>query len=227
MSAEWFSKLREYDSLGKMKSSHLKTIREEQERLAKLDLKRQEQLAAITELKTEHLTLQQSYFEAEKKMNTCEEQASRLKDVGGDQEKIGKLKLEAAVLENTLFEMLERTEEIQISIEEKKTFLTGLEKTYQEIKDEVALEITENQKNVDQASLRIKLIEEELPAEFRSVLERTLKKNLAVGSFTRVDNGSCFFCRAKISRSEESEIDMQKQLKVCHQCSRIFLPYGN
>jgi len=225
--AEYFSKLKEYDSLGKMKNSYLKVAKEQQERLGKLDLKRQEQLEEIANLKNEHSKLQQAYFEAEKKMNTCEEQASRLRDLGGDQEKISKFKVEAAVLENSLFEMIDRTEEIQKTIDEKKTFLAGLEKTYLEISDEVSSEILENQKNIDQASLRIKLIEEELPTDFRNVLERTLKKNLAIGSFTRVDNGSCFFCRAKISRTEESEIDMQKQLKVCNQCSRIFLPYGN
>ena len=210
-----------------MRGSYLKSIQEQQERLTKLELRRQEQLREITEFKNEHSELQQSYFEAEKKMNTCEEQASRLKDVGGDQEKIANFKTEAAALENTLFEMIERTEEIQNTVDEKKTFLAGLEKTYQEIKDEVASEITENQKSIDQATLRIKLIEAELPPDFRGVLERTLKKNLAIGSFTRVDNGSCFFCRAKISRTDESEIDLQKQLKVCNQCSRIFLPYGN
>jgi predicted nucleic acid-binding Zn-ribbon protein len=53
-----------------------------------------------------------------------------------------------------------------------------------------------------------------------------MAKNLAHGPFTRIDQGSCFLCRYKISRVEESEIDMQKALKICPQCSRIFLPYG-
>ena len=105
-------------------------------------------------------------------------------------------------------------------------FLSGLEKTYLEIEVEVKAEISEHQKGIEQSQMRMKLIEEELPADFRSTLERTLKKNLAVGSFTRIDQGSCFFCRYKISRTEESEIDMQKNLKVCPQCTRIFLPYG-
>ncbi len=227
MSAEWFFKLKEFDSLGKMRINHLKVIQEQEQRLTKLNIRRQEQLDEANGLRSELLSVQQNYFEAEKKMNTCEEQASRLKAVGGDEAKIANFQKEATALEDSLFALLERTEAIHLELEDKKTFLIGLEKTYLEIQTEVNEEIQENQKGVSQADLRMKLILEELPSGFRETLERTLKKNLAVGSFTRIDNGSCFFCRYKISRTDESEIDMQQMLKVCPQCSRIFLPYGS
>jgi predicted nucleic acid-binding Zn-ribbon protein len=227
VSAEWFFKLKEFDSLGKMRINHLKVIHEQEQRLTKLNIRRQEQVDEASGLRSELLSVQQNYFETEKKMNTCEEQASRLKSVGGDEAKIASFQKEATALEDSLFALLERTEAIHLELEDKKTFLAGLEKTYQEIQNEVNEEIQENQKGVSQADLRMKLILEELPASFREALERTLKKNLAVGSFTRIDNGSCFFCRYKISRTDESEIDMQQMLKFCPQCSRIFLPYGS
>jgi len=227
VSAEWFFKLKEFDSLGKMRINHLKVIQEQEQRLTKLNIRRQDQLDEASGLRSELLSVQQNYFEAEKKMNTCEEQASRLKAVGGDEVKIANFQKEATALEDSLFALLERTEAIQQELEDKKTFLAGLEKTYQEIESEVKEEIQDNQKGVSQADLRMKLILEELPSGFKETLERTLKKNLAVGSFTRIDNGSCFFCRYKISRTDESEIDMQQMLKICPQCSRIFLPYGS
>jgi predicted nucleic acid-binding Zn-ribbon protein len=227
VSAEWFFKLKEFDSLGKMRINHLKLIQEQEQRLTKLNIRRQEQLDEASGLRSELLSVQQYYFEAEKKMNTCEEQASRLRAVGGDEAKIANFHKEATTLEDSLFALLERTETIQQELEDKKTFLAGLEKTYLEIESEVKEEIQDNQKGVSQADLRMKLILEELPSGFRDTLERTLKKNLAVGSFTRIDNGSCFFCRYKISRTDESEIDMQQMLKICPQCSRIFLPYGS
>lgn len=226
MSAEWFFKLKEFDSLGKMKNTHLKAIKEHSERLDKLNIRRQDQLSEVSELKTELLSVQQAYFETEKKLNTAEEQAQRLRDVGGDEAKIVKFVSEAQEHEAKLFEMLERTEAIQASLEEKKTFLSGLEKTFAEIEGEVKAETETEEKAIEQATMRMKLIEEELPADFRTTLERTLKKNLAVGPFTRIDQGTCFFCRYKISRTEESEIDMQKNLKTCPQCTRIFLPFG-
>lgn len=226
MSAEWFFKLKEFDSLRKMRIGHLKAIQEQEERLKNLNVKRQDQLEEASKLKSEFLSVQQTYFETEKKMNTCEEQASRLQDIGGDESKIKQLKKEAAELENQLFEFLARTEEIQAQLEDSKVFLSGLERSFKEIEIEVLAEIQTSKHEMDQTDLRIKLIEDELPSEFKAVLERTLKKNLAIGPFTRVDSGACFFCRYKITRTDESEIDMQKMLKLCPQCTRIFLPYG-
>jgi predicted nucleic acid-binding Zn-ribbon protein len=227
VSAEWFFKLKEFDSLGKMRIKHLKEIQEQQERLTKLNVKRQEQIDESSSLRSELLTVQQAYFDNEKKMNTCEEQAARLQEVGGDDKKIANFKKEAVELENSLFALLEQTESIQLSLNEKKTFLTGLEKTFKEIESEVNEEIKIHQTGITQADMRMDLIKEELPKEFQETLDRTLKKNLAVGSFTRIENGSCYFCRYKISRTDESEIDQQFKLKTCPQCSRIFLPYNS
>ena len=227
MSAEWFFKLKEFDSLGKMRINHLKAIKEQQARLESLNIKRQKKQDEVAELKNELHSLQQKYYESEKKMKSCEEQASRLKDIGGSEEKINAYIKEASVIENGLFEQLERTDGIHIELEEAKVFLKGLEKSFTEIEGEVKEEIQKHTLENSQVEMRMKLIMEELPDDFRRILESTLKKNLAVGPFTRLNNGSCFFCHWKISRVVESEIDMQRQLKICPQCSRIFLPYGS
>jgi predicted nucleic acid-binding Zn-ribbon protein len=226
VSAEWFVRLKEYDSLTKMRLSHLKAIDEQESRLKTLNVKRQEQLQLAEEAQAKLRNLQQAFYETEKKMKTSEEQAQRLRDIGGDDSKIQIFVQDAAQLEDKLFFMMDEQEKIQSEFEDAKTFLTGLEKTISEIKAEVDMEVADQKQKVVQAQMRIKLIEDELPTDFKSVLERTLKKNLALGPFTRNENGSCFFCRYKISKLDESEIDMQKQLKTCPQCSRIFLPYG-
>ena len=227
MTADWFLKLKEFDSLEKMRISHLKAIKDQEDRLQHLNVKRQEQQKVQEILKAELHSLQQAYFETEKKLKICEEQASRLKDLGGDSDKIDRYQKDAATLEDDLFAILEKIESHQESIQEKKTFLAGIENTIQEIKSEVEAEIKEHSKAIEQLELRLKLIKDELPSDFKDALERTLKKNLALGPFTRVDQGSCYFCRYKISRIDESEIDMQRALKFCPQCSRLFLPYGS
>ena len=227
MTADWFLKLKEFDSLEKMRISHLKAIKDQEDRLKHLNVKRQEQQKVQEILKAELHSLQQAYFETEKKLKICEEQASRLKDLGGDSDKIDRYQKDAATLEDDLFAILEKIESHQESIQEKKTFLAGIENTIQEIKSEVEAEIKEHSKAIEQLELRLKLIKAELPSHFKDALERTLKKNLALGPFTRVDQGSCYFCRYKISRIDESEIDMQRALKFCPQCSRLFLPYGS
>jgi predicted nucleic acid-binding Zn-ribbon protein len=227
VTADWFLKLKEFDSLEKMRISHLKAIKDQEDRLKHLNVKRQEQQKVQEILKAELHSLQQAYFETEKKLKICEEQASRLKDLGGDSDKIDRYQKDAATLEDDLFAILEKIESHQESIQEKKTFLAGIENTIQEIKSEVEAEIKEHSKAIEQLELRLKLIKDELPSDFKDALERTLKKNLALGPFTRVDQGSCYFCRYKISRIDESEIDMQRALKFCPQCSRLFLPYGS
>jgi predicted nucleic acid-binding Zn-ribbon protein len=227
VTADWFLKLKEFDSLEKMRISHLKAIQGQEERLQLLNVKRQDQQKVQEILKTELHSLQQAYFETEKKLKICEEQASRLKDLGGDSDKIDRYQKDAATLEDDLFAILEKIESHQVSMQENKTFLSGIENTIQEIKSEVEAEIKEHSKAIEQLELRLKLIKDELPPDFKEALERTLKKNLALGPFTRVDQGSCYFCRYKISRIDESEIDMQRALKFCPQCSRLFLPYGS
>ena len=227
MSADWFLKLKEFDSLEKMRISHLKGQKEQNERLLGLNIKRQDYLHAVADLQKELHTLQQEYFESEKKLKSLEEQASRLRDIGGDLEKIKHYQGEASELENALFNLLDKTEAVQMLINEKKTFLSGLDKTIQEIETEVKSENEEHSKAITQLNMRQQLIKDELPPDFKEALERTLKKNLALGPFTRVEKGSCFFCRYKISRIDESEIDMQKSIKYCPQCSRLFLPYGS
>lgn len=227
MSTEWFLKLKEYDSLSKMRNTHLKALKEQDDRLSSLNEKRHEKNLQTEKLKQELISEQQNYFETEKKLKSCEEQATRLRDIGGDENKIQQYLKEATQLEDSLFASLEKTESLQGEIEETKTFLTGIEKTIQEIQAEVNSEKETAQKAIDQLDLRLKLIEEELPSNFQTLLKKTLAKNLAIGPFTRIESGSCFFCRYKISRIEESEVDMQQQLKTCPQCMRIFLPYGS
>jgi predicted nucleic acid-binding Zn-ribbon protein len=227
VTADWFLKLKEFDSLEKMRISHLKAIKGQEDRLQLLNVKRQEQQKTLEILKNELHSLQQAYFETEKKLKICEEQASRLKDLGGDSDKIDRYQKDAGVLEDDLFAILEKIESQQVSMQENKTFLSGIENTIQEIKSEVEAEIKEHSKQIEQLELRLKLLKEDLPPDFKDALERTLKKNLALGPFTRVDQGSCYFCRYKISRIDESEIDMQRALKFCPQCSRLFLPYGS
>ncbi len=226
MTAESFLKLKEFDSLEKMKLHHQKQIQEQEERLSLLNNKKQEKLNSQKQLLNDLHALEQQYFESEKKLKTAEAQASGLRDIGADESKIQQFQSDAAKLENELFGLLEQTEQIQQELNEAKTFLSGLEKTILEIDTEVSGEREEHQKAIAQLDLRLVLIKEELPTDFREALEKTLKKKLAIGPFTRIENGSCYFCRYKISRVEESEIDMQKMLKHCPQCTRIFLPYG-
>lgn len=226
MNVESFFKLKEFDSLSKSKIHLLKQIKEQEERLNQLLLRKSQATAELEELHQKSRELNQSLFETEKKLKTIEEQKNRLIDTGGTEDKIKTYSDQALNLEEQGLEKLSEIEANELTISDLKNFLSGLEKTILEIKSEVDQEVSKYHDEIKNLDLRLQSIESELPEDFKALLTKTLAKNLALGPFTRIESGSCYFCRYKISRVEESEIDMQKALKTCPQCSRIFLPYG-
>lgn len=227
MSVEWFFKLKEIDSLSKMRINTLSALREQEDRLSKLFEKRQERVMQTTMLKQTHLSLQQNLFDLEKKLKIASEQKQHLIDRGSDENKITSYTQDIEKFEEEGFGIFESMEKNSAELHDTKTFLEGLEKTITEIKSEVDLDIENKNTEIKNLDLRIKLLEEELPTNFQQTLKRAQLKKLAHGPFTRVDNGTCFFCRHKISKNDEIEIDLQQNLKVCVQCDRIFLPYGS
>ncbi len=226
MSFEVFTNLREIDSLTKMKTDLMKKKFNQEDRVSKLNMKRQETEARSIEL---HEALKNFKIELtglEKSLAVLAEQRQRIENSGGDEQKIQRYTFDISKLEEIGFEILSGIEESENELSEIQRFQEGLDKTIEEIKAEVDLEITCIDSEIRQLDLRISLLHEVLPENIKSLIDKLLSKNLILGPFTKIDQGSCFFCRFKISRLEESEIDIQKSVKTCQQCSRIFLPYG-
>ncbi len=226
MSDEWFSRLKEYDSLSKARARLILSGKDQEGRLETLRKRQADSMAQLAGLKSSYIHLQQSLHEIEQKIKVQNEQRSRSIDQGGSEEKLRAYNKEISSLEEKGFSFLEDLDVNETERADLQGFLNGLEKTMIEIAGEVKEETAKFQNEIEQLDLRLNSLTEALPAEYRDLLMRTLKKNLALGPFTRVENGSCFFCRANISRNEESEVEMQKILKTCSQCGRIFIPYG-
>ncbi len=226
MSVKPFLTLKEIDSLSKMRITQLNVKSDHEKRVQKLNDKRQGIENEIGLLKKEIVQHQGLLGAVEDKIKTATQQKQRLIDLGGDEKKIQAYELEIKSLEDKGFEYLTLIDESESKIVDHKTFLIGLTKTLEEIDHEVQEDLTKIEADIKNIDLRLELLREELPAEFKTTLSKITAKNLALGPFTRIDQGSCFFCRFKISRIDESEIDMQKNLKTCPQCTRIFLPYG-
>lgn len=227
MSVDWFLKLKEIDSLTKMRINYLKTRSEHLERISKLNDRRESAVMQTAKLRQETISLNTEMAEIDKKLKNASEQKQRVIDIGGDEKKIQSFTAEIELLEEKGMEYLSRQDEIEQESEEAKTFAAGLEKTILEIESEAKAELDKIEQELKNIELRQKLLLEELPEDFKSLLIKITAKNLAHGPFTRIDQGSCYFCRYKISRLEEDEIDMQKSLKTCTQCTRIFLPFGS
>lgn len=226
MSVEQFSKLKEIDSLTKMKSSFIRQKSEQEDRVSKLNNRRQDSILQTAKLRQDLISTNNELVDLEKKMATLTQQKQRLMDIGGDEKKILQYSEEISSLEEAGLTLLSSIEGIEKEMEELKSFQEGIGKTISEIENEVRDDIEKINTEVTNIDMRINFLMEELPPDFRSTLQKTSAKKLAHGPFTRIEQGSCYFCRFKISRIDESEIDMQKNLKTCPQCSRIFLPYG-
>lgn len=226
MSLEWFSRLKEYDSLLKTRTGHLNAIKEQEDRVSALNGRKEERMAQLSKLKEDYVRLQQELQDLEARIKLLTKQRENWISLGGDDKKLTEMGSEISKLEDSGLELLDRQGLNSEERNDAQTFIDGISKTIAEIHGEAETEKTSHQKAISQLDQRLDGILEMLPEEFKTALMRALKKNLAHGPFTRIENGSCIFCRYKISRVEESEIDMQKKLKNCPQCGRIFIPYG-
>lgn len=226
MNLEWFSRLKEYDSLLKARLGHLNAIKEQDDRMNLLRRRKEEQMAQLSNLKEDHVRLQQDLQDLEAKIHLLSKQRENWISLGGDDKKRVSMESDISRLEDEGLSLLDRQ---GVNAEERagaQTFIDGITKTISEIEVESQNEVSRHQHEISQLDLRLTSIQEMLPDDFRDALMKVLKKNLAHGPFTRIESGSCLFCRYKISRIDESEIDMQKKLKNCPQCGRIFIPYG-
>ncbi|MFP5386946.1 MAG: hypothetical protein ACLGHN_12755 [Bacteriovoracia bacterium] len=226
MSVKPFLKLKEIDSLTKMKHNFEKAKREQEERVSKLKERQEAAQMQSTKLKQELVSIHQELAEVEARIKQASEQKQRLIDMGGDDLKIQTYSVQIGQDEEKGLDLLTKTEAIEAELSDSKTFAAGIEKTILDIQEESRSEIDHIHNELKNITLRIDALMDELPSDFKSTLQKISAKNLAHGPFTRIENGSCYFCRYKISRLDESQIDMEKGLKTCPQCSRIFLPYG-
>jgi predicted nucleic acid-binding Zn-ribbon protein len=225
VSAESFFKLKEIDSLNKMRLTLIKNKSDQEDRVSKLNERQNESLLQTAKLKQELISITNDLADVEKLLKNASEQKQRVIDVGGDEKKINNFSQDIANYEEKGLEYLSRLEEIESEMADQKSFQSGLAKTIQEIELETKPELEKCDQEIKNIDLRVELLSEELPADFKSLYLRVVAKKLALGPFTRTDQGSCYFCRYKISKVDESEIDSQKSLKTCPQCGRIFLPY--
>ncbi len=227
MSIESFLKLKEIDSLSKMRNTQIKAKADQENRVYLLNLRREETLNKSKVLQDELILKHSIILNIENKIRIASEQRQRLTDIGSDEKKISSFSTDISHLENQGLDCLSKIDEIESELNDYKNFLLGLDKTILEIKDEVMTDLDLIQIEIKNLDLRIQLLEDELPDHFKAILKSLNARHLAHGPFTRLDQGSCYFCRFKVSRLDESEIDMRKNLKNCQQCSRIFLPYGS
>ena len=226
MSREAFQKLREIDSLMKMKNKELGLVKDQDDRLSSLENKKLARQEQKDQDKKAYTSTQQELFEMEKKLKTASQQKERLSEYSPDDQKIKELSNHIEEYELKGFELIEKIEMIERDLKDHDTFLHGLENTMKEISLESLDEKNLHVKEAQNLEERIKRLHEELPDNFKGVYTRLMSKNFIHGPFTTIQNNACMFCRSSVSKVEESDIDTKFAITHCRQCGRLFLPYN-
>jgi predicted nucleic acid-binding Zn-ribbon protein len=205
-----------------MRIKHLASIDEQRSRVKKLEERLIASAVEVERLQKELVTHRQELFQIDSRIKLLQQQKDRI----FESDKIASYQSQIEELEDKGLELLTLQENTEIDIKDQHQFSSGLQKTINEINGEAQDLMDKDLNEVKNLDMRLNLIVEELPENFKSLLTKLLSKNLAHGPFTRIESGSCYFCRYKISRLDESEVEGARMLKTCPQCSRIFLPYG-
>src|SRR6476660_101679 len=95
VSLEWFSRLKEYDSLSRNKITLQKAIKDQEERISTLENRRLEKMSQLTNLKSDYVRFQQELQDIEEKMKLLNQQRQRWIDQGGEEKK--RLSMEAEI----------------------------------------------------------------------------------------------------------------------------------
>jgi predicted nucleic acid-binding Zn-ribbon protein len=202
-----FFRLKEYDSLGREAMVAKSAMEEELARLKR----RESELAQRREL----LTTREADVRA---MNHKMAELDRLLTQRLAPEAISKLEEEGLGI-------LVRQQELEMLIEEDRTFLAGFSATIEDIRRDVDSKLSELRLKEKVALDRQKALAPELPEGWLITYQKIAVKNPAHGVFSRIQSQHCQFCRFAVSKSVESEVDTQYQLKSCSSCGRLFLPY--
>lgn len=225
MSREAFQKLREIDSLLKMKNKELALVREQDDRLSRLESQKNERLEQKDQDKKLYTQTQQNLLEMEAKLKTASQQKERLSQYSPDDPKLAELAETIEKLEMDGLEMISQIDQIEHTLKDHETFLQGITKTITEISHEANEAKSKHLQEISNLDMRLNLLTDELPDNFKTAYQRLMTKNLPHGPFTTVANQSCLFCRSSVSKLEESEIDTKFAIIHCKQCGRLFLPY--
>lgn len=222
-----FSQLKEYDSLSKRQQQLLREIEQENQRLTKINLLLEEHLLRRHEIKNKISEYNALILDKDSQVRLLSEQKNRLINQGTPEEKLQEYQNNIDLLESEAFALLEQVEILETELKETGEFAAGAQNTLSEITAEVQQVVGDKEIEVSRIKSHLAdIMTNALSARVAAVLQKLMDKNLAHGPFTKIEAGACMMCRFKISKVDEGEIDVQRLLKQCPQCGRIFLPYG-
>lgn len=202
--------------------SHIRKEREKKETLI------QSHTYQIQSLKKEHLELETSLFEIEKKLQKAKEQYSMIKSSQEEaalEKVIRELETHVDEISEKVLERLEKNDSHEQEIQEMKNFLEGSNDTLNELKEVIKTETAPLIKQMEGYEERILALMNNLPTQMKSLFEQAKKKHINSSALAYIrDNGSCEQCRYHLDQTTKNDVELMKTLNTCPSCGRILIP---
>ncbi|MFN8369594.1 MAG: hypothetical protein U0T83_03095 [Bacteriovoracaceae bacterium] len=229
-----FDIFREIDSLEKYILSHQANISQNNKRVESIHKQRAVSETELTKINSqlskdikELNALETNLNKYENRINLLEE---RLKVVADNKQltltenELEQIRAEKIILENLILDLIDKTDNETMEVNNLNTFLSGSKNTLTEIEKEVAADNSTEQKNIKNYEERINSLIETIPPLVLSIY-RPLKENFKRESvLTREKNGKCEKCHFELNKNAMETLHKRTQLVKCNYCQRIFVP---
>ena len=234
---EQFKILKEISSLLDKKQQLLQNLESEKQRVHKVQnlrssrelelIKFQDSLKEYSaneqEVENQLAHLQAQLDQAKSHINQVQTQQqvdALTNEIEGLERKINQLEEDGMLI-------LEKIDEIESSIQDSRTFLSGSLETLQEVTQEVQEKSNELNQQINILDQRLDALMQQLNPIFASKLSATLKKNIPISIFTRISGDCCDFCKLALSKVDSEGIEKKMSLTTCNGCHRIFIPVNS
>lgn len=227
-----FRHLIEIEALKKQNQQNLNEILSENKRISDLDVRREKTRAQIENLLLEeknlHLSKTQESLDTLgarlKKLNSQLSLAVTEKEQVAFEHQIQLVKNEIENLETLYFANLESSESILEQVQSLTTFLEGSLNTLDEIKSEVATNITAEQKIIDNRNLRIDALLELINPGLKSLYLELEKKYKPKSPVSYLIDKKCSECHMQADSILKNSLEEGRSIETCPSCGRLLIP---
>jgi predicted nucleic acid-binding Zn-ribbon protein len=179
--------------------------------LLELGVSKNELLIKDLDLKLSKLNSDINKVNSEKELNSINSEISFLKE-----------KLQA--LEDETFLKIDIADNLQAEITTLSGFITGIDQTITEIKNEAEAEIQKDQKEISNLNLRILSLVDSLPTSVQKTYHLVDKKFKTSPPFSFINQKNCSTCKINIDQMTVSNVLSHRSVEICPSCDRILLP---
>lgn len=232
MYLESFRHLIEIDALERANNTNRQNIIGENKRISDLEGKQKKAREEIELLSNEKINLHLP--KSEEEINHSIAKLTKLKDqlfAVKTQKEQDALENQISLLEKTIkeeeekyFLNLERDESINQIINQKKNFLTGIANTLLEIKNEISLSVSREERIISDRNLRIESLLVQCRADVQKAYLDAKKKFDQTPALCFLLSKKCSICHMQADSMLKLNLEEGRSIEHCPSCARLMLP---